>query len=134
MRRCPRCDHMMAGPICSCQYIDITVFHTEILADKILRITNGLDILDWRAGSGNTIEIFDILVKSGRRNGVGRAMIKQLIANVSPGTKLWAITRSNNEIAQEFYEALGFRVVGVLREFYQDEQGVDAVMYGLRVP
>lgn len=92
------------------------------------------DTLQWREGSGNTIEIYDIEVRSERRQGRGRELVQKLFKKIElwyPDCNLvWAITRTTNEIAQEFYEALGFRVVGVLREFYSNEQGVDAIMYG----
>lgn len=93
------------------------------------------DFLDYRQGSGKTIEIFDICVGSDRRTGIGRAMVYQLYKLVDSDTTLvWAITRSSNFIAQRFYEELGFRVIGVLRDFYQDEHTsriVDAIMYGV---
>lgn len=88
------------------------------------------DFLVYREGSGHSVEIFDIQVKSERRVGKGRMLMELLFSGLKPGTKVWAITRAENEIAQEFYESLGFRVVGVLREFYADEPGVDAIMYG----
>jgi ribosomal protein S18 acetylase RimI-like enzyme len=101
----------------------------------IHKIGNNLDFLLWRQGSGKTVEIFDIQVGSIRRQGIGKTMVFDLLLHAPVDTTLvWAITRSTNLIAQEFYEALGFRVVGILRDFYQD-QGfqcctVDAIMYG----
>lgn len=93
------------------------------------------DFLVYREGSGNTIEIFDIAVESERGKGVGTSMVRELIQTVRLENKktVWAITRSSNFVAQQFYESLGFRVVGVLRDFYKDEicGHVDALMYGL---
>lgn len=94
------------------------------------------DYLLYRQGSGTTVEILDIVVGSERRKGVGRNLINQLLGLLPVEVKLvFAITRSDNFIAQQFYESLHFRVVGVLRNFYQDTPGVlnqvDAVMYGL---
>lgn len=90
--------------------------------------------LDWREGSGGTVEIFDIVVNSQRRVGIGRRMVYQLYKDMPKDTKLvWAITRAENFIAQRFYEELRFRVVAVLRSFYKDDAGketVDAIMYG----
>ena len=95
------------------------------------------DYLVWRQGSGQTVEIYDLAVTSERRKGYGRRLIEQLVVSEMPrGTKLvWAMTRSNNFIAQQFYESLRFRVVGVLRNFYQDsgQETVDAVLYGLDI-
>lgn len=78
------------------------------------------------------MEIYDIQVGSSRGQGRGKELVQRLYLDVPRGCRLiWAITRSTNQVAQHFYEALGFRVVGVLREFYKDDvDGVDAVMYG----
>ncbi len=89
------------------------------------------DYLDWRMGSGGTVEIFDVVVNSARRKGRGKALVHHLFSLVPPGTRLvWAITRADNQIAQHWYEALRFKVVGVLRNFYADANCVDAIMYG----
>lgn len=95
------------------------------------------DFLEWREGSGNTVEIFDLVVNSNRRVGRGRRLVNRLIDEViPPSVKLvWAITRADNFIAQAFYEELKFRVVAPLRNFYgqKTEDGtetVDAIMYG----
>lgn len=102
-------------------------------------LENPRDYLTWRKGSGNTVEIVDIQVKSPRRRGKGRKLVYHLIDVACPtGTRLvWAITRSTNLIAHRFYEGIGFRVVGVLAEFYRDEPNmvhtIDAVMYGREV-
>lgn len=90
------------------------------------------DYLMWRKGSGNTVEIYDIAVYSERRNGNGRLLVNYLIDHLPPGTRtLWAITKADNFIAQQFYESLNFRVIGTLRSFYQDSGNtVDAIMYG----
>lgn len=96
------------------------------------RITLNLsdDHLDWRPGSGGTVEVYDIVVSSVRRCGQGHKLINRLIDEVchpNGVTRLWAITRAGNFVAQQFYEALRFRSVP-LRDFY-GEGGVDAVMY-----
>lgn len=94
------------------------------------------DFLVYRSGSGkNSIEIYDIQVGSDRRKGRGRALVNTLLTHYTPRdvNLIYAITRSSNLIAQEFYEGLGFRVVGVLRNFYKDEFSkdcADAIMYG----
>lgn len=94
------------------------------------------DYLDWRQGSGNTVEIYDIQVGSDRRKGRGRSMINLLIdCHLPSGTKLvYAITRINNIIAKQFYEEMGFRIVANLWNFYRDVTELanccDAVMYG----
>lgn len=93
------------------------------------------DYLDWRQGSGHTIEIYDLCVGSERRRGRGRALVNRLLRNLPSGTRMvWAITRGTNRIAQLFYEEMRFRIVGNLFDFYQDEGSnprcVDAIMYG----
>lgn len=99
---------------------------------KILLDNDQRDFLVYRQGSGGTIEIFDIVVGSERRVGRGRNLVDKLLKSIPQSVKLvWAITRADNFIAQAFYEELHFRVIGVLRYFYQDgAETVDAVMYG----
>lgn len=81
---------------------------------------DGPDFIEWRAGSGNTLEIFDIAVRSERRQGRGRQLVQHLFSQFPDAPLVWAITRGDNEVAQHFYAALRFRVVGVLRRFYGD--------------
>lgn len=91
--------------------------------------------LKWREGSGDTVEIFDIHVDSKeRRTGVGRMMVRRLFAslmaaNYHPDRLCFAITRNSNKIAQQFYDALGFRLIARLPNFY-DREEEDAWMYG----
>ena len=94
-----------------------------------ISISDGKDYLDWREGSGGTVEIFDVVVNSDRRKGRGRVLVSILLAQLPAETKVWAITRSDNDIGILWYEAMRFRVCGVLREFYRTERGVDAIMF-----
>lgn len=80
--------------------------------------------LEWREGSGGTVEIYDIAVNSERRKGIGRAMIKEL-AEAYPGYTIFAFTRASNAVARLFYEALGFQGT-VVEKFYQ---GDPAMLY-----
>ena len=101
----------------------------------IVRITlndDARDFLDYREGSGGTVEIFDIAVGSDRRKGKGRALVSALCAmQRNKNILVWAITRIENRVAQEFYTKLRFHVIGVLYEFYDTGCGrVDAIMYG----
>ncbi len=96
------------------------------------------DFLEWRRGHGGTIEIVDIVVRSERRKGRGRLLVQRLFAELNPHEHVYAITRAENRIAQEFYHALGFRCVAPLFDFYgnRDNNGdvtIDAVMYGRKV-
>lgn len=95
----------------------------------VLNDSGGKDFLNYRYGSGLTIEIFDIQVDTERRKGRGKALLAALFKTLPVDTRVFAITRAENEVAQEFYEACGFRVCGVLRRFYSGYTGIDAVMY-----
>lgn len=96
----------------------------------------GSDYLVYRSGSGGTVEILDIEVNSERRVGIGRRLVTALLKEVPKECPtVYAITRIENEIAQQFYEALGFDRVAVIRRFYKDnpypgKRSADAVMYG----
>lgn len=100
------------------------------------RIVDLGGFLDWRPGSGNSIEIFDVEVKpQHRRTGVGKFLVDRLIKVAEAGgvKRIWAITRAENRIAQEWYESMNFRSI-LLYDFYgvRTEHGdrtVDAVMY-----
>lgn len=87
------------------------------------------DFLDYRDGSGGTIEIFDVQVGSERRVGKGRRLLELLFARLGPETRVYAITRADNEIAQQWYEACQFTLVNVLRRFYSGKPGVDAILF-----
>lgn len=90
------------------------------------------DWLVWQDRGDGTVEILDIAVNSGRREGKGRRMLELLFAQVPPETQtVYAITRADNLIAQRFYEATCFECTAVLRRFYsRAKPQVDAVMYG----
>lgn len=82
------------------------------------------DYLYYRKGSGDTIEIYDIAVKSERRSGIGRRMVEELLEKEKP-ERVFAITRRSNHVAQKFYQSL--KMSGIkLPAFYPDE---DAIMY-----
>lgn len=93
------------------------------------------DFLTFREGSGGTIEIYDIAVGSDRRRGKGTRLVQDVLNHrLPPGTKtLWAMTRMSNQIAQQFYERLGFRVAGILRNFYDKPDAADAVVFAYDV-
>ena len=96
-----------------------------------IQLQDSTDFLDFREGSGGTVEIYNIQVGSERRVGRGSLLLRLLIAQVRGQTHLiFALTRQSNSIAQEFYRAVGFRQLAVLPGFYSDE---NAVMYGLNV-
>jgi ribosomal protein S18 acetylase RimI-like enzyme len=91
------------------------------------------DFLCWRIGSGGSVEIYDIAVGSERGVGKGRRLIEELKKQVDPNTKLiFVIARSSNIIAHQFYTAIGFRLIAVLGNFYDDNSS-DAFMFGLNL-
>ena len=99
-----------------------------------VEVNDGQDFLVWRQGMGYTVEILDIHVcGERRRQGYGKRLLDLLLRDIPPDTKLlFAITRVSNTIAQEFYEAMGFRIVGRLHKFYKESKGSGehALMYG----
>ena len=89
------------------------------------------DFLVYREGSGGSIEIFDIVVGSTRGVGKGRRLVRMLVERVKGETSLiFALTRESNLVAQQFYRAIGFRKLGILRKFYRDSRE-DAVAFGM---
>lgn len=101
---------------------------------KTITLESERDYLIYREGSGGTIEIFDLAVQTERGVGKGRKLIEKLIAEIPNDVRLvFAITRDNNGIAREFYRAVGFNMIGVLRGFYPVSDGFqNAIMYGYR--
>lgn len=92
-------------------------------------IINSTDYIDFREAPGNTVEIVDILVQSNRRQGNGSLLVQMLINSIkeeySKPINLYAFTRENNKIAQEFYTALGFALLGRLENFYPPEKNTE---------
>jgi ribosomal protein S18 acetylase RimI-like enzyme len=98
------------------------------------------DFLTYREGSGNTVEIYNIVVGSERGQGRGRKLVEMLLEELDnrrnpKGGRLaaipmvFAITRHSNSIARQFYIAVGFNLVGYLNGFYGVNN--DAMMYGM---
>lgn len=89
--------------------------------------------IEYREAPGEVVEIVNIEVTV-RRKGWGRKLLEALFAEIGRyrpnGKPVYAITRADNIIAQEFYEGTRFRVAGVLRRFYDtNEKRIDAVVY-----
>lgn len=118
-------------PEISIEELDLPAGVTVTQGSDMNRVTlnDERDYLEWRQGSGDTLEIYDIVVGSERRKGKGRLLVQTVLGLCKPyGAKLlWAITRASNGIAQDFYSGVGFRVIARLNKFYQGE---DAIMYG----
>lgn len=98
---------------------------------KTISLEDARDWVKYRQGSGASTEIFDIVVNSERGVGKGRRLIDQVKKDVEEQSKLlYAITRRSNHIAKEFYESIGFRVIGRLYKFYRDTNE-DGIMLGI---
>lgn len=90
-----------------------------------IELNDGQDYLYWREGMGGTAELFDIAVKSERKRGVGRELV-EIMKTQSDASRIYAITRASNAVAQMFYMKIGFTENVLLPRFYEDE---DARMY-----
>ena len=69
------------------------------------------------------LHILDFAVaEDNRRFGVGSAMAYKLIDKLSPDRRdrIMVEVRETNLAAQLFFQAMGFRAVSVLRDFYED--------------
>lgn len=94
------------------------------------------DYLDYREGASGTVEIFDIVVNSERRQGKGRRLVTKLI-EITNCHMIYVFTRNNNYIAQDFYRGLGFDVAAFLESFYQTDDVLkhspNALMFTKRI-
>lgn len=105
------------------------------MSDHVI-LRAGLGFMVYRAGSGGSIEIFDIHVESvARRTGVGRLLVDKLIkvCEAEGVKRIYAITRAENRIAQEFYVELNFRPTPLF-DFYGTRTAdghttIDAIMF-----
>jgi ribosomal protein S18 acetylase RimI-like enzyme len=75
--------------------------------------------LDYRLAPGDTAEMVNIEVgRAHRRQGVGRALLARLIAELPPQVGvLYAFTSASNAIGIEWYRAMGFSL-SPLPRFY----------------
>lgn len=75
----------------------------------------------WRRGTGDNVELLHIRVNT-RREGHGTRLIRQMVLCLSadkPYSTIFGFTRTNNDIAINFYTKLGFtltKVEGVYAE------------------
>lgn len=82
---------------------------------------NKIDVLEYREGSGETVEIFDIKVMSERKIGNGTKLFMKLL-ELNPRF-VYAFTREGNTIARAFYKKLGFREQKI-KKMYKDENAI----------
>ncbi|WP_081927432.1 GNAT family N-acetyltransferase [Halobellus rufus] len=78
-----------------------------------------------------------------RREGRGRALLRALIADRAPGTRLTLTVAADNDAARSLYESVGFEAIGRQPDFFEIEaddqsaesaRSVDAVVYAYEVP
>lgn len=55
-----------------------------------------------------------------RRKGIGKTLIKRAMETLS-FKKIWAEVRRSNQGALAFYQEIGFRIVGVVSNYYGNE-------------
>ena len=58
-----------------------------------------------------------------RRKGIGKALMKRAIETLSL-KKMWAEVRQSNHGAQRFYQKIGFQIVGVIPNYYGEEDAL----------
>lgn len=69
-----------------------------------------------------------------QRDGIGSAMVRKLIGKLSPQrrTRILTEVREGNLPAHQFFKAMGFRAVRVLRKFF-DHVDEDAYLFQYRM-
>ena len=74
------------------------------------------------AEKGNGAHLISIgVLRECRRRGIGTALIRVLLANLNPRVKeLRLEVKEGNREAIKLYEAMGFRKVGSIRDYYED--------------
>lgn len=83
---------------------------------------NSLDLIEYRKGMDNTLEIFDIKVCSQRRKGIGTLLVKEMIELENPRV-VYAFTRDSNALARAFYKALNFKEI-LIPNFYEEGNAI----------
>lgn len=98
---------------------------------RYLKVDGGY--IEYRFTPGWGVEIVNIEVDATRRRtGVGRTLLRQLcdLAVANGCHTVYAVTRSSNLIAHDWYAAMGFWVCGRLQGFYDPENiTLDALLF-----
>lgn len=58
-----------------------------------------------------------------RKQGIGKEMLQTVTASL-PVKRVWAEVRVSNRGAQDFYRRLGFKVIGLIPNYYGDEDAL----------
>ncbi|MDY5676287.1 MAG: ribosomal protein S18-alanine N-acetyltransferase [Eubacteriales bacterium] len=106
--------------------IDYYTIKCAVLDDKILGHIVYTKIID----ECNLIKI--IVDKSCRQNGVGRLLIESMINDCKEHAikKIYFEVRSDNNVAINFYERLGFNFENIRPNYYGS---IDAKIYGMNI-
>ena len=98
------------------------------------RIESGLSLFSifHRAKKGHTVSI--AILPKFRRNGIATRIIKLSNAAMSGygAEELFLEVRVSNEAAVRLYEALGYKIIKELRNYYRDMEG--AYLMAMKVP
>lgn len=106
----------------------------EELVDRfrnIWSIHNEKGHIVWRRGTGDNVELLHIRVNDQRR-GYGNELVKQMILqlqNDKPYSTVFGFTRTNNEVAINFYRKLGFTLSKVDGIYLEQEALVFSQKY-----
>ncbi len=80
----------------------------------------------WRRGTGDNVELLHLRVTTERRVGYGRSLLCQMLEKLidnPPYHTVFGFTRLENQIAIEFYQAMGFETT-VVNGVYLDGAAV----------
>ncbi|HPW45483.1 MAG TPA: ribosomal protein S18-alanine N-acetyltransferase [bacterium] len=81
------------------------------------------------------MELHTFAVKSSwRRKGIGRRMLNKMLdlARGYDVERIYLLVRHYNVSAKNLYESLGFKIIGVRKNYYQDD-GADALVMCMNV-
>ncbi len=81
------------------------------------------------------MELHSFAVKSSwRKRGIGRKMLNKMVElGRGYGVKrVYLLVRSYNLPAKSLYESLGFKAIGVRKNYYQDD-GADALVMRMNI-
>jgi ribosomal protein S18 acetylase RimI-like enzyme len=100
--------------------------------------------LTYRCAGGGAVELFEIEVGTTRRTGQGRRLVEAMLMELRTRNKtaranrfthytlcevhiVYVLTRRDNNIARQFYSALGFTIAADMPDFYGPNEG--AIIY-----
>src|SRR5690242_7323706 len=66
----------------------------------------------WRCSTGENYEILLIEVSEPRK-GYGRNLVREMCRRIRPYHSVFVFRRATNEVAGEFYRALGFKEIAI---------------------